>query len=161
MKNYKAILAPIIIMVMLGVTISGALASGERIEIKTRGYEKQVISFDGQQKEVSIRANMNFKERCDDCKFNSITGKGYLRFYWFDGARNAVELKKIRAENMEVSDSKVVISGVADVLIISKEGRKRVINEDVPVEITLNKNTKKLSVEYTGKTIYDINVKWR
>ena len=161
MKNYKKFLTPIIIMVMLGVTISGALASGERIEIKTRGYEKQVISFDGQQKEVSIRANMNFKERCDDCKFNSITGKGYLRFYWFDGARNAVELKKIRAENMEVSDSKVVISGVADVLIISQEGRKRVINKKVPVEITLDKNTNEMSVSFYGGTISNIQTKWR
>ena len=163
MKQMNRTLFTILLIgIVFGVTISGALAqSGERINIKTKGYEQQVVSFDGQQKEVNVKANMNFKERCEGCKFNAISGKGNLRIYWFDGKRNAIEFKKINAENMKVSDSKVVINGDADVVIIYSEGHKRVINKNVPVEITLDKNTNKLSVEFYGGTIYNIETQWR
>ena len=158
----KTFITAIILIGMLCVTVSGALASGEQIQIKTKGYETQIVSFEGQQKEFNVKVNMNFRERCKDCKFGyRYTGTGSLRLYWFDGARNAIEFKRIRAEDMEVSDSKVVISGVADVVIIYTEGRKRVINKKVPVEITLDKNTNKLHISFYEGTIYNIETKWR
>ena len=159
MKN--KILGIAIIIVMLCVTISGALASNDRIEIKTKGYEQQILSFDGIQKEVNVKVNMNFKERCEDCKFNSITGKGNLRLYWFDGARNAIEFKKIKANNMVVEDDKVIINGVADTMVLYNERDSRSIRRNEPLELILNKNTNEMSVSFYGGTISDIQTKWR
>lgn len=161
MKQVNKILMTIIIIVMVSITVSSALAYSNRIQIKTQRYEQQIVSFNGIEKEVNVIVNMKFKERCNDCNFNNYKGTGRIRLYWFDGKRNAIEFKKITPSNMEFSDSELIINGVADVVVIYSEGRKRIIIEDVPVTITLDKNTNELSIRYYKGTISGIQIMWR
>ncbi len=151
----------ITIAILCILLTTSAIAAREGIKISTERNTNQILSFDGKQQETNIKINLNFKERCDNCKFNAILGEGRIRFYWFDYMRNSVELKKIKATNIDFGSEIIQIRGIVDTIILynERDGRKILRNE--PVEITLNKQTNELTLKVLGSTIDNIEVKWK
>ena len=75
--------------------------------------------------------------------------------------RNSVELKKIKATNIEFGTNEIKISGEADTMVLYNERDSRSIRRNEPLELILNKNTNELTLKVLGSTIDNINVRWR